>query len=82
MAVLTIAQEERAILEAIQTLTGTGQPIVSFNVDGIAVQYAATQLPMLEKRLSTLHRQLTIRNSRKRTTSDFSGGGSDDYLNA
>ncbi len=71
MAALTTQQEYDAIREAIQTLSATGQQIVSVSIDGVSKSYAASQLTMLEKREQELARRLTIRNSRKRTTPDF-----------
>ena len=74
MAALTTAQEYDAVRLAIQTLTTTGQNIVSFNVGAMQVSYAQSQLPWLEKREETLARRLGQRNIRKRTSPDFSGG--------
>jgi hypothetical protein len=74
MAALTTAQEYAAVREAIQSLTSTGQSMVSFTVEGMSVQYSASQLPWLEQREKTLAGRMTARNVRKRVTPDFSGG--------
>ena len=72
MALLTTAQEYAAIREAIQTLTATGQSVVSLNVDGVAVSYAASQLTNLQAREIELANRICNRNRRKRTSPDFS----------
>jgi len=69
---LTTAQEYQAVRLAIQGLTTTGQSIVSFTVDGVAVTYQATQLPLLQSRERELAKRICTRNLRKRTTPDFS----------
>jgi hypothetical protein len=48
--------------------------MVSFQVDGMSVQYSAQQLPWLEQRERTLAGRMTAHNVRKRVTPDFSGG--------
>ena len=80
MAALTHAAEYEAVREAIQALTTTGQSVVSVNVDGMSVTYQASQLDWLEKREQTLARRLTVRNTRKRVTPDFTGSSSTSYL--
>jgi hypothetical protein len=77
MALLTTAKEYAAVREAIQTLTSTGQSMVSFTVDGMSVQYSASQLPWLEQRERTLAGRMTAHNVRKRVTPDFSGGSNE-----
>ena len=72
MALLTTAQEYAAIREAIQTLTATGQSVVSLNVDGVSVSYAASQLTNLQAREIELANRICNRNRRKRTSPDFS----------
>ena len=82
MAALTHAQEYAAVREAIQTLTTTGQSVASFSVNGLSVTYSVSQLTWLEAREKELARRLSIRNVRKRTQADFSGGEtSTDYVN-
>jgi len=76
---LTTAQEYDAVRTAIQTLTTTGQSIVSFNVGDLQVTYNQTQLQWLEKREIELARRLSQRNIRKRTVADFNGTA-DSYL--
>ena len=76
---LTTAQEYDAVRTAIQTLTTTGQSIVSFNVGDLQVTYNQTQLQWLEKREIELARRLSKRNIRKRTMADF-GGTADNSL--
>ena len=71
MAALTTAQEYAAVREAIQTLTATGQSVVSFTVDGMTMTYAASQLTFLQYRENELARRLTVRNTRKRTVPEF-----------
>lgn len=71
MAALTTALEYAAVREAIQTLTTTGQQIVSISQDGATVTYAANQLPWLQAREIELARRLSTRNTRKRTRPDF-----------
>lgn len=71
-AALTTAQEYQVIREAIQTLTATGQSVVSVSIDGIATSYAATQLAALQDREAELARRLTCRNTRKRTMPEYS----------
>ena len=72
MALLTTAQEYAAIREAIQTLTATGQSVVSLNVDGVSVSYAASQLTNLQAREIELANRICNANRRKRTSPDFS----------
>jgi len=79
---LSTQQEYDVIREAIQTLTATGQSTVSVSVDGMTVNYSASQLTMLDAREKELARRLTIRNSRKRTQPDFRGSASTSYLDA
>jgi hypothetical protein len=76
---LTTAQEYDAVRTAIQTLTTTGQSIISFNIGDMQVTYNQGQLSWLEKREIELARRLSQRNIRKRTLADFSGG-SETYL--
>jgi hypothetical protein len=76
---LTTAQEYDAVRTAIQTLTTTGQSIVSFNVGDLQVTYNQTQLQWLEKREIELARRINQRNVRKRTVADFNGTA-DSYL--
>jgi len=71
LAALTTAQEYQAVREAIQTLTATGQAVVSVTLDGMSYTYAASQLANLQSREAELARRLTCRNSRKRTTPEF-----------
>lgn len=83
MAALTTAQEYTALRLAIQKLTtldgdNNRQDFASVTVDGITVSYSSSQLPQLQDRERELLRRLTIRNSRKRVTPDFSG--TSDYL--
>lgn len=73
MAAISTAAEYDAVREAIQTLSGTSESVVSFNVDGVQISYATNQLPWLEAREKELARRLSIRNVRKRVTPDFSG---------
>ena len=87
MTALTHAAEYAAVREAIQQLTtlntdGSRRDVVSFQVDGMSVTYSAAQLPQLQDRERELLKRLSIRNSRKRVTPDFSGESSTDYLNA
>jgi hypothetical protein len=70
---LTIAQEYDAVRTAIQTLTTTGQAVVSFSVGDTQVTYAQNQLEWLERREEVLAKRLNIRNVRKRTMPDFGG---------
>ncbi len=77
MAALSHAAEYAAVREAIQLLTtldanGQRRDFASFQVDGMSVSYAASQLPWLQSRELELARRLSIRNVRKRTQSDFS----------
>lgn len=71
---MTTLQEYAAVQTAIQTLTTTGQSVVSFSIGDMQVTYSQSQLPWLEKREETLARRINQRNVRKRTFSDFSGG--------
>ena len=84
MAALTTAQEYAAVREAIQQLctldsSGNRRDFVTVSMDGMNLSYGANQLAQLQARELELARRLTIRNSRKRVTPDFSG--STDYLN-
>lgn len=86
MTALSHAAEYAAVREAIQQLTtldgsSKRRDVVSISVDGMTVTYAASQLSWLQERERELAKRLTVRNSRKRTTSDFTGTGSSDYLN-
>jgi len=77
MAVLTTSQEYQAVREAIQKLTtldtdGNRRDIVSTSIVGFSVSYSASQLPELQKREIELAKRLSVRNSRKRVTPDFS----------
>jgi hypothetical protein len=80
MAALTTSQEYAVVREAIQALspssTGAQAAVASFTVDGLTVTYQAGQLPWLQERERELARRLSVRNSRKRVTPDFSGTGS------
>mgnify|MGYP001585467525 CR=1 FL=1 len=87
MAALTHAQEYAAVREAIQILTtldstGARRDMASFNLGDMQVTYAASQLPWLQDRERELAKRLTVRNSRKRVTPDFTGSGATRYLNA
>ena len=78
MAALTTQQEYDAIREAIQRLStvdsdGNPRNVVSMNIDGFSVSYAASQMPDLQRREMELARRLSVRNLRKRTTPDFTG---------
>jgi hypothetical protein len=78
MAAITTAAEYQAVREAIQQLTtldssGSRRDLVSFTIDGQTYTYASNQLTWLQSREIELARRLTVRNSRKRTVSDFSG---------
>jgi len=72
MAVLTTAQEYQVVREAIQTLTATGQSVVSISIDGISTSYSASQLPQLREREVELANRICNANRRKRTSPDFS----------
>jgi hypothetical protein len=72
MAALTTAQEYQAVREAVQTLTATGQSMVSFSIDGMTVSYSASQLPWLQSREVELANRICNANRRKRTSPDFS----------
>ena len=72
MAALSTALEYAALREAIQTLTTTGQSMVSYQLGDMSVTYSASQLPELQKRERELAARLTVRNTRKRTVPDFS----------
>ena len=72
MAALTTRQEYDAIRTAIQTLTTTGQSIVSFSLEGIQITFSQSQLTWLQEREIELARRLSVRNIRKRTLADFS----------
>lgn len=85
MAALTTAQEYSALREAIQQIStldanGKRRDFATVTVDGMTVSYSAAQLDSLQARERELAKRLTVRNARKRTTSDF--GGSSDYLSA
>jgi len=71
MAAISTAAEYAAVREAIQTLSTTGENIISFTVEGQTVTYAASQLQWLQDREKELLRRLSIRNVRKRTQPDF-----------
>lgn len=71
MAALTTAAEYAVVREAIQTLTATGQAVVSVTLDGMSHTYSASQLSNLQAREVELARRLTARNTRKRTTPEF-----------
>ena len=71
MAALTTAQEYALLREAIQTLTATGQSVVSVSVDGMSRTYEAGRLPNLQDRERELARRLSVRNTRKRTVPEF-----------
>jgi len=77
MAVLSTSAEYQAVREAIQQLTtldasGNRRDTISFQVDGMNITYAASQMQWLQAREAELARRLTTRNQRKRTTPDFS----------
>ena len=81
MALLTTAQEYAAVREAIQKLTtldssGNRRDIVSTSIGSLSVSYSSSQLPELQKREIELAKRLSVRQSRKRVTPDFSGSGS------
>ena len=71
MAALTTAQEYAAIREAIQTLTATGQSVVTISIDGMSISYNAGQLVQLQARELELARRLSIADIRKRTVARF-----------
>jgi len=71
MAVLSTKQEYDSIREAIQTLTATGQSVVSVSIDGISTTYHSSQLVNLQAREIELARRLTCNQTRKRTRPDF-----------
>lgn len=71
MAAIALAEEYKLVVEAIQTLTSTGQSIVSFNIADMSVSYQASQLPQLRERQIELSKILNARNIRKRTIPDF-----------
>lgn len=72
MAALTTAQEYQVIREAIQTLTATGQSVVSVSLDGMSYTYSASQLVNLQNREMELANRICNANRRKRTSPDFS----------
>lgn len=72
MAALTTAQEYQAVREAIQTLTATGQAVVSVTLDGMSYTYSASQLTNLRAREVELANRICNANRRKRTSPDFS----------
>ena len=72
MAALTTAQEYQAVREAIQTLTATGQAVVSVTLDGMSYSYSASQLTNLRAREVELANRICNANRRKRTSPDFS----------
>ena len=72
MAALTTAQEYQAVREAIQTLTATGQAVVSVTLDGMSYSYSASQLTNLRDREVELANRICNANRRKRTSPDFS----------
>ena len=85
MAAISTAAEYAAVREAIQQLTtldanGNRRDVISFTVDGVSVTYAANQLNFLQEREIELARRLTIRNTRKRTISDFSSDYQRDWI--
>lgn len=71
MPALTTQQEYDSIREAIQTLTATGQPVVSITVDGMSTSYQSSQLPQLMKREIELANRICNRNRRKRVIPGF-----------
>jgi hypothetical protein len=71
MAALSTAAEYQVVREAIQTLTATGQAVVSVSLDGMSYTYSASQLPNLQEREIELARRLSVRNTRKRTIPEF-----------
>lgn len=71
MAALTTQQEYDSIREAIQTLTATGQPVVSVSLDGMTTSYQASQLPQLMRREVELANRICNRNRRKRVIPGF-----------
>lgn len=79
---LTVAEEYQAVRFAIQLLntadptTGIRRDRVSFQLGDMSVTYAQSQLGDLRVQLNELARQLSVRNIRKRTSCDFSGGTS------
>ena len=72
MAALTTAQEYQVVREAIQTLTATGQAVVSVSLDGMSYSYSASQLTNLRAREVELANRICNANRRKRTSPDFS----------
>ena len=79
MAALSTALEYAAVREAIQRMTtldsdGNRQDFTSFSIGDLQVTFpAGIQLSYLQAREQELARRLTIRNVRKRTSSDYSG---------
>lgn len=78
MTALTTAAEYQLVREAIQTLTTTGQSLVSISIDGMSRTFQSSQLPYLRDREKELANRICTRNRRKRTISSFSGS-SEDY---
>jgi hypothetical protein len=81
MALLTRALEYASVRASIQLLTtldgsGNRRDIVSTSIEGFQQSYSSSQLPDLQKREIELARRLSVRQSRKRVTPDFSGSGS------
>jgi len=72
----TMKAEYALVVAAIQALTTLNQSTVSFSVDGMSVTYSQSQLNDLRARQKELAKFITIRNVRKRTSSDFSTGDS------
>jgi len=72
----TMKEEYALVVAAIQALTTLNQSTVSFNVDGMSVTYSQSQLNDLRDRQKELAKYISIRNVRKRTSSDFSTGDS------
>lgn len=69
---LTTAQEYQVVREAIQTLTATGQSVVSVTIDGMSHTFSASQLVNLQAREEVLANRICNANRRKRTSPDFS----------
>lgn len=86
MTALTTSAEYAAVREAIQLLTtldssGNRRDLVSFTSGDTTVTYASSQLDWLQKRERELAKRLTVRNSHKRVTPDFSGSSNSmDYM--
>jgi len=82
MAAISTAAEYSAIREAIQKLStldadGKRRDVVTVSAGGLMTTYSSSRLPELQAREILLARRLSVKNTRKRVTPDFSAGGSD-----